>query len=347
MAALLKSCTEHSCGGLIAAAAQVSGNSTSFARRLAEVLLNELARGTSSPIKASDLNVNGSPLQFLLSVRAGFPAMRLIADPASDATNPSDRSRRSFEALDNLIVFKRASSMRAVVQALVDSIVPLAPHRYPTGTLRLAASLNGPGLAVYTSPPPASETVRWSATRAAAQDLLPHPSAALALIDSLASSCSVFGLGIEGAEPHSSRLKLYWRLGPDWHTQPKSLEWFDPVILDGFFAALVPSGGLPRNAVTFSAGFHMVSGELIDCKIDLCLNAARSSQQDAFAYARQSIPCHGLQNPAQSLTPGFFAQHGIAIACLGLGRSSFGEHRLNVYWYQPVARPLVPHGVSA
>ncbi|HTX59052.1 MAG TPA: hypothetical protein VMH02_05185, partial [Verrucomicrobiae bacterium] len=101
-----------------------------------------------SPSVPSSLNASGIPLQYCCTWDAAGPRLRVLADPASDCTDPAARVARSRRALGELFARAQAGALLPLAQRLFDaSTHDLAAVR--DGVCWLAAALDAPGAALY------------------------------------------------------------------------------------------------------------------------------------------------------------------------------------------------------
>jgi hypothetical protein len=189
----------------------------------------------------------------------------------------------------------------------------------------LGAALGAPGAALYLSP--ATRFGRWGEAGKWLRIICSKPDAAATLLARLATSCFLLGFGIEGALPSSLRIKLYWRMA-----ERMSLYDFGvPLLLDSDVAGFVDrvlAGGSSPEALTFSAGFDLVTGALRDVKADVSWHDHTLDR--GLALLDSQSEALGVQ-PAREL----LRRHDLGIACVGLGIDAAGRRRINTYLFQP------------
>ncbi|GMU01388.1 hypothetical protein KH5H1_55080 [Corallococcus caeni] len=321
--------------GLLDVAATLTGRPREELSAQARVLLHGAPSEGRHPPGVSDLNANGSPLQLLLAGRAERWASRLIGDPCFDEPDAVARAHASRAALGAALAAGRAQALTAPLMDTLDVVVPwdeASLREYPTGILRLALPLGTPGVGLYASPPPGAGA--WDAARRWVRALLPRPEEALRLVSTLAPGCRLLGVGLEGESPARARAKLYWRLEAPAPLSSFALPLLEAPTLIAFLTSVLVRGAVPPRALTFSAGFELRTGALVDAKADVCTRSAGLSLEQAVDVLRTQtdvLPLHPF--PLRDPLPLLHARR-VGIGCLGLGIAPGGVHRLNVYLFQ-------------
>ncbi|QRQ85825.1 hypothetical protein [Cupriavidus oxalaticus] len=329
--------------GLFGAVASLLPEAAVHARQVAEILLHHPPVDAEASHPRSDLNVNGSPLQLLLSARPARWEARLIADPAFHEADPLVRWRKSLAALEATLRATGAEGLRELVQLTVKTVIPQdepALRQYPTGMIRLAAGLASRGAAVYMGAP--HRVDRWDVARRWAACVLGSADTAHALIGRLEPNAAVFGMGVEGVSLPHARAKLYWRLRQSVPIDAFGMPWLASPAMTRFLAAVLGDRSIPLNALTFSAGFDVVDGTLTDVKTDVCIANAGLGLRDALQCVNEQAALLGLSPRPLDRCSEVLEQHRVDIGCLGLGSDSRGTHRLNIYLHQRYPAPSIP-----
>lgn len=329
--------------GLFGAVASLLPEGAVRARQVAEILLHHPPVDAEAVHPRSDLNVNGSPLQLLLSARQARWEARLIADPAFHEADPLVRWRKSLGALEATLRATGAEDLRELVQLTARTVVPQdepALRRYPTGMIRLAAGLTSRGAAVYMGAPHHAD--RWDVARRWAACVLGSADTACALIGRLEPNATVFGMGVEGVNRPHARAKLYWRLRKTAPINAFETPWLVSPAMTRFLAAVLGNRSVPLNALTFSAAFDVADGTLRDVKTDVCIANAGLGLRDTLHCVNEQAALLGLSPPPLDGCSEVLEQHHVDVGCLGLGSDSRGTHRLNIYLHQRDPAPTIP-----
>ncbi|CAG9170165.1 hypothetical protein LMG23992_01492 [Cupriavidus laharis] len=329
--------------GLFGTVASLLPEGAGYARQVADILLHHPPVDAEAAHPYSDLNVNGSPLQLLLSARPTRWEARLIADPAFYESDPRVRWQKSLAALEATLRATGAEGLRDPVRLALESVIPqdeLALRQYPTGMIRLAAGLTSRGAAVYMGAP--HRVDRWDVARRWAACVLGSADTALALIGRLEPNATVFGMGVEGASLPHARAKLYWRLRKSVPIDAFGVPWLSTPAMTRFLAAVLGDGTVPLNALTFSAAFDVVDGTLTDIKTDVCVANAGLGLRDALHCVNEQAALLGLSPRPLDRCSEVLEQHHVDIGCLGLGSDSRATHRLNIYLHQRYPAASIP-----
>jgi hypothetical protein len=301
--------------------------------QLAEVLLHHPRSAAPGRHGASDLCANGSPLQALLSAREDRWVVRLIADPAFDRSDPLARLAASREALAALLTLGQATALEPLVGTLLDTLLPKAEadlRAYPTGMLRLGTTVEARGVAVYAGPSPNESP--WQAAARWAIATFREPTNILRTISTLATDCSLLGVGIEGTNHENARAKLYWRPAALSSLQSFGIPLFQHPALLRFLADILGGAQVPLGALNFSAGFSPHTGQICDIKVDVARHdltvgdALQLVNEHAQRLELSPPPLHGLLS--------WMCEERIGAACVGLGVDATSAFRLNTYLYQ-------------
>ena len=340
----MASYTDRVFSGLFGAVASLLPEGAGHARQVAEILLHHPPVDAEAAHPCSDLNVNGSPLQLLLSARPARWEARLIADPAFYEADPLVRWRKSLAALEATLRATGAEGLRELVRLTVKAVIPEdepALRQYPTGMIRLAAGLTSRGgAAVYMGAP--HRVDRWAVARRWAACVLGSADLAHALIGRLEPNAAVLGMGLEGVSVPQARAKLYWRLRKTAALNAFDAPWLVSPAMTRFLAAILGDRSVPLNALTFSAAFDVTDGTLRDVKTDVCVANAGLGLRDALHCVNEQATLLGLSPPPLDRCSEILEQHCVDVGCLGLGSDSHGTHRLNIYLHQRDPAPTNP-----
>ncbi len=281
----------------------------------------------------TDLNSNGSPLQALICARKDRWSFRFIGDPSSTCIDPVRRLSFSRDALAATLHVGGAQALSPNIECLLLHLLPKSDAElscYPTGMMRLALALNGPGAAIYVGSNPQGDPWRDASNWASAA--FADNNEIAALIAALEPNCALLGIGIEGSDTENARAKIYWRLIRDRPISTFKTKLFNSPFLAKFLLKIMGAGAMPVNALNFSASFPLRSGSLYDIKVDVAKHAFAST--DALGIVNTFAYEAGLSPPPLDGLIDQMQQSDIAIACVGLGLDIFGEYRINTYLYQ-------------
>jgi hypothetical protein len=324
--------SSSSLSGILRAAQHVSGAPLGRLERLSQALLGFPPLLADRCEGRSDLNCDGSPLQLLVSSRASTRHVRLIGDPAFYHADPLARLGRSLEALDAVLDASDALPLREHCLRAIAYILPrdeAGRRKYPTGMIRLAASIEREGAAVYAAPEPAAPDP-WERALRWLTETLPTATIARKIVSVLRTDNQLFGIGLAGRESHAARAKLYWRLATGNPTRPFGIPVLDDPAVVAFVRELAARGALPIRALTFSVSLSLRTGEAQDGKVDVCTKSAGIEPARVPAILARTSQALGL-----SCLPLDATLAALTIGCIGLGTDGRGDRRLNVYASQP------------
>jgi len=301
----------------------------------ATLLLGEPPLHAADGLGYSDLNSNGSPLQWLLSIKKNTIANRLIADPAFYLKDVETRSAKSLEALRHFVQVCDAPTLLEPCLRAVESIIPKQRdelRKYETGIIRLAVPADLQGLAMYVGAQPGLVN-SWEPVKLWVNDQLNNSSAAVELIESLEDISRFFGIGIQGVSQKLGRVKIYWRI-----TESVALSRFQcPLFVDEnlnlFLDKIMQGREFPLHALTFSAGFKLSTGDLNDIKVDVCNTSIGFSRQEAVDFIQDQIHHCELHKDYMHETICALKHHNIQFGAIGYGVNVKDESRINSYLY--------------
>jgi hypothetical protein len=331
-------------GGLLGATHALTGVGVGELEEWSERLLSHPPPGAAGRPSRSDLNVNGSPLQVLVSSRARTVAHRLIGDPAFFHAAALARVHDSLRALDRVLGSGSPPALRAPAWNTLFAMLPRDTQRlraYPHGVLRLARAVGSPGAAVYVGAPQGTATA-WQAARG----WLARMSATgwQGHLDALEAAGTLFGVGLEGRSPTDLRAKLYWRAAEAVPLADLGVAPLGAPEVAAFLRSALGGREIAARGLTFSAAYDLCGGGLRDAKVDVCTRSAGLDDAAAVALAERMAALHGLAlPPLRALLEN--RSLGLGVACVGFGLGRTGHPRLNVYLYQAEPRSLP--GVAA
>ncbi len=300
---------------------------------LADRLVDRPPRNEGGVCGESGLNADHSPLQLCITTKAKKIQCRLIADPATDEAILERRYLRAQEALTKLIPLTRSDGNATLIASLLENFgpqnnIPVSLFRY--GVFWLGASAETPGLAVYIDTSIHSIDSAWEKADNFIECIFSNIYRSTAVLQNIREYCWLSSIGIEGSTPDNSRLKLYIRM----HTQlPEGIigNVFPPLSdlgRSGCFAAIMGEKGLSFEDILFCFGFHLVTGELIDIKIDISgseLQMSGDNLAQSVNYCCQSLGLHPI--PINNI----FDRFNIAVSFIGIGINANRQKRLNIY----------------
>jgi len=287
----------------------------------------------------SELNFNGSPLQLLYTVRKNRQAVRLLADPGFTNSDPVARYSAGNKALKALLEFVTvaelapAQSLASLAQQTLKQIVPANQNKltnYAAGVMWLALALNTPGISLYVAPEPGSN--RWQVAKQWLATISPAPEAALRLISILQHDCFLLGVGIEGANVNTTRVKLYWRINSAMALSCLGLPLFTDPLMVRFLSQALGDQTVDAAALNFSANFDLQTGKLRDVKVDISWH--NRHRDDALQLLYEYAVQLGFWSSTVARNVTVIKQLGLGIGCIGLGLDTTENYRLNSYFYQ-------------
>lgn len=323
-------------GDLLHVAQHLSGVKPERIDELSRILLNHPPSRADELGGRSGLNWNGSPLQFLISVRNQHPVFRLIGDPAFFCPDPLMRLNKSIDALQLVLETGRAGALRDVCLQSLNSILPediRALREYSHGMTWLARPLSGSGAALYVLAV-ANMSLAWRKAYEWAESIFTDPKEVQRTITTLQPCCRLLFVGIEGRDFKTGRAKIYWRLTRPSYPSQFGIDLYDDPTLIRFLGTIMKDHPFSLYAVTFSAGFSLATGRLIDVKADVSNRSAKLTTHEAIDLVESQAETLGLHCPLLRDALSVLPRESVIVGFVGLGLDSHGHHRLNVYLYQ-------------
>ena len=300
----------------------------------AAALAGAMLAGPAGPgAGRSTLNNDGVPLELCIGLGGARKTCRLIADPAFTEADAERRMARGREALGSLLA-ARGPGLRELCERTLAATLPVAADlaSLRSGAMWLAAELDAPGLALYTTGNWGGEEARWERTLAWLDGVLGDTRAARGVIEPLRQVAHVVAHGIEGDEPRRSRAKLYLRARTPRPLAAMGLELLRDPWVGELLLRLIARAPIHSSTLVYSIGFAIEDGRLIDQKIDVCAHCTprRPEQWNALlAWWSQARGMDGFGVEEALLS-------GVAeVAFVGLGVRADGELRTNLYLKPP------------
>lgn len=323
-------------GDLLQVAHHVSGVKVSQLDEICQILLHRPPDWAGEMGGQSGLNWNGSPLQFLISAKSTDCTFRFVGDPAFFHSDPITRFEESISAIQLTLDAGNAGALQNVCQRSLTSALPRDPkalREFSCGMITLALTLNQPGAAVYFLS--VSDTsMAWRKAYQWLNTILPHPEEAHGVIARLEPSCHPVFVGIEGQNIKTGRAKLYWRMSRPATPAQFGINLYNDSTVARFLGTIMKDHPYSLYALTFSAGFSLVTGELTDIKVDLSNRSANLSVVEAIELAELQAETLGLQRPPTREGFSVLSRKSVSVGFLGLGLDCQGGYRLNTYLYQ-------------
>lgn len=299
---------------------------------LLERLLGDAIGQPPPPAARSGLNSDGMPLQWCTSLRPGGADVVLIGDPHSDIADTRARLARSVDDARALPRLLGCEALGPLVEKTLSHILPDAaedPRVLPRGGLWLAASLGRPAVALYACAAWGSDLVdRWARIDRWLDDALPDCREARAVVQSLRLAASPECACIEGSDPASARVKVYFRLLSS--EVPGAVR--QRVLADRriaqFLRRVLGDQGVPSSALTFCISFLVRSGACCDSKVDVCGHCVRRTAPQWQQLLEDVGPAFDVDTRAARQ---LLSVAGFGLSLIGAGTKVDGEPRLNVY----------------
>jgi hypothetical protein len=279
----------------------------------------------------STLNNDGSPLQVCLTSSSRSRSVRLLGDPGSYITNPTERLDIGRDALTRLGEATGCDSIAPVSEWLLRGLLPDAYHgqaETSSGAMWIAAVVNQPGAAAYIKARWGSPADDWMRTLAALQSVLPAAAEAERMVGELRDKARVMSVGIETAPFGDMRVKVYWRLRTPALLSSISIPLLQHPAIANFLLAVVGDRAIPLTGLVFSTGFLLSSGAVEDIKADLCAHCITLRAAEWMDVIDQCAVSNGLQ--AFSLRDSL-SRWRAEMAFLGFAVNRESHVRLNVY----------------
>ena len=317
---------------LVDLCARLAGSSLAEAERLAVRLL-ALPRKCSW---RSSLNNDGSPLQLGISiVQSGCrPAVRLIADPASDVVDGCQRWDRAVKVLSEVLA-SHAPDLKELCYSTIERNLPIEPAALaslPHGAIWLAADLSGEGMALYATAKWGHPSDRWARTCQWVEETLPTLLIAHKVLNRLSSRSEPVSVGVEGTSTGNARVKVYWRLGGAAALDDLGLGLFDSAAMCEFLYQVINNRRIPRAGIVGSIGFRLADGSISDVKLDVCGHCVRRTSADWMQVIQRCTEKHELPRLTVQY-PTLLATAEVAF--IGLGLNAEQTPRLNIYLKSP------------
>lgn len=313
---------------LVALAGSLAGG-TARAEELAAMMLGvpELEEADGG---RSNLNDDGCPLQLSLSATASGCRYRLIADPAFLVPDARERLTRAREIAASVFVRGGAAELLPACDSAIDELL-LDPGAdldgFDGGAIWLGAGVNEAGCAMYVLGGPEDNAAWWSRAAAWLAKTLPDPETALRDLERLRRHRFAW-VSVEGQSIADARAKLYWRLGGELREEEPDVPLLGELSLRSFAHAMLDGRDVSPRGVVFSAGYRLGSGAAHDVKIDVCGHCAARPPDEWSRLVAVCADAFGIDDaPLQAA----LATPGMSVSFLGLGRTTGGEHRLNLY----------------
>ena len=318
---------------ILPAYSYLTGTPLEEIRDLADALVDKPKNPAGKACGKSGLNADQSPLQLCISSSKNKIQCRLIADPASDESAPEWRYARSRLALTQILTRTGSHDNAATISTLLKNFGPgpaVPADLFGCGVFWLGASVEHPGLAIYTDTSVHETDVAWDHALRCIDELSPDTAAPFNTIEHIRAHCWLSSIGIEGSTPDNSRIKLYARM----HTLlPGGIlgELFPALhhlTRSGCFSAIMGQKGLSYDDVLLNFGFHLASGKVEDIKVDISASALQMDGPELAVTVDRCCDELGLRAvPVSAL----FERYNLAPSFIGAAITADGQTRLNVY----------------
>lgn len=323
------------CNHLIQLAHCISGMNPKSLSTICGALLHNPTPGTCEMMKASGLNWNQFPLQFVISHHKTGLQYKFIGDPAFYIADPLDRYQQSMKALSFILKMGNAHSLHDICMDTVAATLPEDDtdlQEYTYGVMWLGLPLNHSGAAVYLLSVLDTKTA-WQHAHTVADTILPDSKEMHRVLTSLEPHCRLASVGIEGSSMKNGRVKLYWRVSgsASFHDFGIPLYTDDSVLR--FIGTLLKEYFYTLSALTFSAGFNLATGKLTDIKIDVSNRIMNMNFYEAITFiqkAAQSLDFHNLSLERKLLS---CSRNDVEVAFIGIGVDDDRQYRLHMYFY--------------
>lgn len=283
--------------------------------------------------RASTLNDDGSPLELCVTSGPEGCRYRMIGDPEPEELDCRKRLHSFRDSLRELLPLCGAASLEPWVDAAVGWWLPEDDEGLARVVKRIrwvAAGVDTPGVGFYLDGRVGSLSFSWDRGREWFDRVLPDASLAKRFMTAFEDVGGLGGVGIEGVTPDTARAKFHWGLVSPIRIDLLDLPLLGDQTIREFFHIMVDDKEFKVTCPTFSAGFDLKTGELADVKVDLCACPHCLNLSPAELVARIGKSCRAYDLCPPPVSPELLA--GVCQGVyLGLGLSSTGQHRLNLY----------------
>lgn len=318
---------------LLETARTLSGAAPSWFTALSTALLPEPPDNAALCTGRSGLNYDATPIQFCIGSSEDGLQFRILADPALNLAIPLERYRASLSSMHQVVALTASGDLLETLQRTLLLNLPSREdemEQYPEGVMWLAASLNGPGCAMYIDARRGGSEIAYDRARAWMTAVAGDTADVDLLMNGLQNE-RLLCLGNEGVSRNHSRAKFYWRLR---QLEPLRTHWlpgFRDEAFCRFTSLCMETRFIRTEGLVFSAGVHPPTGRLADCKLDVCCcrNCLHYSADEAVRVCDSITREFGLASVPLSA-----ALEQAELAFLGFGVDSSGALRLNVYLKQ-------------
>lgn len=329
---------------LLRLAASVSGATDALLSELvAELDVSVLDTGSDcpAPSSVSGLNNDGSPLQLCITASRGGAVARLLADPAASEPDEARRFRRARAALRRVAGHTGDGTGVSLSERIEGAFEHALPERalghgwLTRGSMWIGVAPDRRGLAAYATARWGSPEARWPRALGWLQGVAGAQS--VAALGRVSAACQVASLGVEGSVDGVMRAKLYFRLSGRQRLSDLALPPLASPVVERFLEAVLADRAVHPAGLVLSASFDLATHALYDAKVDVCAHCVtRTGPQWARVLAQL----------ADSLGTGSLgvnsdvSRGNVEVAFVGLGLTSAGRTRLNVYLKEPRRRAL-------
>ena len=323
------------CAHIIQVAHRLTRKSPEYLVHICEDLLSNPPSQAHEMKRASGLNWNQFPIQYVVSQQKEEIHHKLIGDPAFYISDPLLRYEQSMKALPHVLKMGQAY---ALYDRCVDAIHATLPQtdtgleEYTYGVMWLGVSLTRPGAAVYILSVLDTKTA-WYQAHTAAQTLLSNSEEMHHILSSLAPVCRLASVGIEGSSLHDARLKLYWRMSSPTafhdfiiplYTDDNILHCIGTILKDYFFTL---------SALTFSVGIDLKTGKIADIKIDISNRILNLDIHKALSCIHKVADFLGFRTLISEKEFLSCSKNAVEVAFIGIGVDNTHRYRLHLYLY--------------
>jgi hypothetical protein len=283
---------------------------------------------------ATGLNWNQFPLQFVISHQKKGVYYKILGDPAFYITDPLCRYRQSMKALSHILEMGHAQSLYdickgTIAATLPDSIPDLQEYTY--GVMWLGLSLSHPGAAVYVLSV-LDTKIAWHKAHRLADTILSDSEEMHRIITSLEPGCRLASVGIEGSTLKNARVKLYWRVSTPTSFQNFGIPLYSDDSILRFFGTLLNEHFFTLSALTFSAGFNLITGKVSDIKIDISNRIMHMDFDEAITFVQKAARSLDFDNAIPRKWSSC-SHDGMEVAFIGIGMDKINRYRLHMYIY--------------
>ncbi len=309
---------------LIQVGAEISNTDKDKNRQLVSTLMAiPNADQAFEPGGKTGINSDGTPLQYCISVRKEGWGGRFLADPAHTMGNPFERFVQSRIALKKLFQISGTHELKHFCEEMLDFHLPKGEglSAYRDGVLWLGAPASGNGIAVYMD----GRSNGWKKFEAWLNQL-----GISATIQALSTKATILSIGFEGSSLKNLRVKVYWRLKEPCLLDDLGIDLLKDPEYKIFLNELVQDQEIKLTGLVFSAGFHLASQQLFDCKIDVCTckncvskNPDQWAETLAYFTEKYELAAFPIHNELH--------EKKCEVSYLGFGMDILGNKRMNLY----------------